>query len=276
MNKTRFNDYKKLKFVTYCYEGFKENKNSIFVEFEKFYEQKTLDLNSKQKIYDNIIEMIQQKDDYSKILLSITLLLYHLTQEIKNPKDEINVILKDLPFYVNISDEAKTFFQKFEFKVEELIGINSLIEIITFEPMQKYLKEEYKEILDNKTIDEIKGYFSQSKFSVIKRYDLCSACRKIILRYLINISDEIDGNEKNSLEIYLNREELWKKEIWQKNELLKKDLDIIKELKITIGQCYELYSALKEKVDIELIGVILNKEIEEENKKLFKTCLVIT
>ena len=268
VNKTRFNDYKKLKFVTYCYEGFKENKNSIFVEFEKFYEQKTLDLNSKQKIYDNIIEMIQQKDDYSKILLSITLLLYHLTQEIKNPKDEINVILKDLPFYVNISDEAKTFFQKFEFKVEELIGINSLIEIITFEPMQKYLKEEYKEILDNKTIDEIKGYFSQSKFSVIKRYDLCSACRKIILRYLINISDEIDGNEKNSLEIYLNREELWKKEIWQKNELLKKDLDIIKELKITIGQCYELYSALKEKVDIELIGVILNKEIEEENKKL--------
>ncbi len=140
--------------------------------------------------------------------------------------------------------------------------------MISFDSITKDLKNKYKKILDKKTIDEIKQLFKKSQLLIIKKNDLCTACRKIISRYLINNVEDIDGNENNLLELYLDREELWNKEIWKKNELLKKDLNILKEFKITIGQCFELYFFLKEKEDIELKGIALNKELEDDMKKL--------
>ena len=268
--KTRFNnDYKKLKFVTYCFEAFKENKNSILVEFEKSYIQKSLDINYKQKIYDYLISKIRDgTDDYNKILFSIQLLIYYLIQEKNNPKEAINEVIENLPSYVNISNQAKSFFKNQEIKVEQLLNVYLFVELISFDSITKDLKNKYKKILDKKTIDEIKQLFKKSQLLIIKKNDLCTACRKIISRYLINNVEDIDGNENNLLELYLDREELWNKEIWKKNELLKKDLNILKEFKITIGQCFELYFFLKEKEDIELKGIALNKELEDDMKKL--------
>ena len=269
-NKTRFNnDYKRLKFVTYCFEAFKENKNSILVEFEKSYILKNLDINFKQKIYDYIIMKIRDgTDDYNKILFSIQLLIYYLIQEKKNPKEHINEVIANLPTYVNISNQAISFFKNREIKVEQLLDVYLFIELISFNSIAKNLKEKYKKILDNKTIDRIKNLFKNSQFLVIKKSDFCIACRRIISRYLINTVEDIDGNENNSLESYLDREELWNKKIWEKNELLKKDLNFLRDYKITISQCYELYMFLKEKEDIELKGITLNKEVEEDLKKL--------
>ena len=276
VNKTRFNDYKKLKFVTYCFEAFKENKNSIYIEFEKFYEQKVLDIDSRQKIYDYIMDIIFADEDFYKILFSLQLLFYYLIQEAKGPKEEIKLIIQELPYYVNISNEARVFFEKNEIKVEELLDTYLFIELITFNFLVKDLNEKYKKIIDNKTIDEIKMLFSQSKFSVINKNDLSSACRKIISRYLINTNEEdIEGNENNLLELYLDREELWKKEIWNKNELLKNDIKLLKGFNITIGHCFNLYNLLKEKEDIELKGIILKKEQEDDDNKLGQSVRII-
>ena len=273
INKTRFNDYKKLKYVTYCFEAFKENKNSILVEFKKYYtKQISLDINYKQKIYDYIGELlIDNNEDFKKILFSIQLLIYYLSQENKNPKDEIIIIIRDLPFYVNISNEAKNFFEKLEIKVEELLEVYLFIELITVNSIIKNLNQKYKTPLDKEAIKEIKLLFEQNKFSIIKKHDLYTACRKIISRYLINTVEDIDGNENNSLELYLDREELWEKEIWDKNELLHNDLNLLKKYNITIGQCYELYMLLKEKDDIDLKGIELKKDYENEKNKLMKS-----
>ena len=274
INKTRFNDYTKLKYVTYCFEAFKENKNSILVEFKKYYiKQKSLDINYKQKIYDYITELlIDNNEGFQKILFSIQLLIYYLSQENKNPKDEITIIIRDLPFYVNISNEAKNFFEKLEIKVEELLEVYLFIELITFNSIIKNLNEKYKKKFDNnKTIEDIKLLFEQNKFTIIKKHDLYTACRKIISRYLINNVEDIDGNENNLLELYLDREELWKKEIWDKNDLLNNDLNLLKTFKLTIGQCYELYMLLKEKEDIDLKGIELKKDFEKDHNKLMQS-----
>ena len=272
INKTRFNDYKKLKYVTYCFEAFKENKNSILVEFKKYYvKQKTLDTNYKQKIYDYLAEsLIDYNEGFQKILFSIQLLIYYLSQENKNPKDEIFVIIKDLPFYINISNEAKNFFEKLEIKVEELLEVYLFIELITFNSIINNLNEKYKKIIDNNIIKDIILLFEQNQFKIIKKYDLYTACRKIISRYLINNVEDIDGNENNLLELYLDREELWKKEIWDKNDLLNNDLNLLKTFKLTIGQCYELYMLLKDKEDIDLKGIELKKDFENKKDNLMR------
>ena len=96
--KVKFNNENDLKFVTYCFEGFRGNKSSVFVDFINIY--KTIDLNNetKQRIYNKLSYKIKtESNDLQKILFSIQLLIYYLTQDIKSAQDEINVIIKDLP-----------------------------------------------------------------------------------------------------------------------------------------------------------------------------------
>ena len=258
-NKKRFNH--NFKFVTYCFEAFKGNKNSILIDFEKCYDQKKLELFDKQKIYDYIIGLIRDNNNaFNKILFSIQRLFYYLTIERKDAKELITDVIKDMPDYVNLHNEGIEFFEKFNnIKIEGLLNTYLFIEVVSFKYILNNLKEKYKATIDKIIIDDIKQKFNESKFSVISRVCLCSACRKVITRLLMDEVEDIEGNEKNLLTPYLDREDLWDKEIWKKTELFKKDLKILRELKINIGQCYELYMFMKEKEDIELNGIELDK-----------------
>ena len=61
------------------------------------------------------------------------------------------------------------------------------------------------------------------------------------------------------------RYELWQKEIFDNNEEeFNKKLDYLKEMKITIGQCFELYNLIGGDKEEKLIG-IKNKIVENEN-----------
>ena len=75
--KVKFNDYEKLKFVTYCFEGLRGNNSSILSVFLEKYNKIQLSLDNKQKIYDSIKDKIKnENEDYlSKILSSIQLLI---------------------------------------------------------------------------------------------------------------------------------------------------------------------------------------------------------
>ena len=89
--------------------------------------------------------------------------------------------------------------------------------------------------------------FDERQFKIITKISLASACRKLITRYLFSIRNDKDYNENNKLDKYLNREELWDKEIWgtlNKNEIIEKDLQILSKYELTLGQCYELFTRL--------------------------------
>ena len=56
----------------------------------------------------------------------------------------------------------------------------------------------------------------------------------------------------------MTRDELWPKEISDNEEGLNKELNYLKEQKITIGQCFELYNLLGVDEEQELKDIKIN------------------
>ena len=261
--KVQFNE--NLKFVTYCFEGFRGNKSSVITDFEEKYKSISLSNKNKQIIYDMIKDnRNNQNNTLTKILFSIQLLIYHLTQEKKEENEEIRVIIKDLPEYVNICNECKDFFENQELKVEELIAVFSYIELLCFQPIVDNLRNHYKKTIDGNVEENIKKLFEEAKFKIITKIDLASACRKLISRYLVSTRDDTDINENNPLDAYLGKQELWTKEIWKNENLLSDDIEVLNKCGLYVSQCYELYKLLGGDEDKVLEGINIKKEEEKE------------
>ena len=261
--KVKFNE--NLKFVTYCFEGFRGDKSSVIADYEGKYQSISLTNEKKQKIYDSIKDKIQNKNnDLTKLLFSIQLLIYYLTQDRRDDNDDINVIIGNLPDYVNLSKECIDFLKKQELKVKELSNLFSYIELLCFQHIIDNLRDFYKKEIDGNIEENIKNLFEENKLKIITKIDLASACRKLISRYLVSMRDDTDYNENSLLVLHLDREELWPKDYsCQKNELLKNDLDILSKYELTIGQCYKLYNLLGGDENKVLEGI----NIKTEEKK---------
>ena len=265
----KFNDINTLKFVTFNYEGFRGNKSNILYDFSLKYKQKPLSLENKQAIYDSIKDNLQDKRvDLSKILFSIQLLIYYLTQDVKNEKDDIKKIIDDLPEYVNLSRECKEFFDKITLKVEEILDVYSYFELLCFKPLIDKLGEKFKKKIDEEKSKNILNLFIEKKLKVINKKNLSSACRKIISRYLVSTRNDEIFNENNKIDLYLDREEIWPKSIWKDENKIKEDLEILRKEELTLGDCYELYNLLGGDESEVLEGIIIKKEQEyEENSE---------
>ena len=265
--KVKFNGENNLKFVTYCFEGFRGNKSSVFIDFINQY--KTIDLSpeAKQKIYNKKKDLIKTKSiDLQKILFSIQLLIYYLTQDTKNNNDEINYVISKLPNYVHLTDECIKFFEEQNFKVCELAGIYSFFELLCFKTIEINLNQDYKKPIEEKIQSNILKSFEDGSIKNINKVSLSAACRKLISRYLVSSRNDTDLNENNILNDYLEREELWSKEDWKKYALIETDLNILKINKILVGQCYELYKLLGGDENEALKDIETNNNDEEENE----------
>ena len=265
--KVKFNGENNLKFVTYCFEGFRGNKSSVFVDFLNIY--KTIDLNNetKQKIYNKLSDKIENRsNDLQKILFSIQLLIYYLTQDIRSNEDEINVIIKGLPDYVKLTSECINFFKEQNFKVCELTAIYTYFELLCFKTIEKNLNAFYKRKIEDKNKENILKYFEYENKNkmIVKKLNLATACRKLISRYLVSLRGDTDLNEKNKLMDYLLKEEFWSKEDWKKRDIIQNELDILNKNDIEVGQCYELYNLLGGDEDEALKGIVLINEDDED------------
>ena len=275
--KVKFNGVQSLRFVTYCFEGFRGNKISVLSDFASKYELKPLSKNNKQNIYDSIQDKINNKsDELSRILFSLQLLIYYLTQDIKSGNEELKKVIEELPEYVNLSKECLEFLENQKIntlKINELIGAYSYIELLCFDPIVAYLREDYKKQIDDKVNENINKSFDKMEFKIITKISLASACRKLISRYLVSIRDnDTEFNENKKIDLYLNSEEIWSKEIWgekEKNKSIEHDLQILSKNELTLGQCYDLYIKLGgDKQEAYKDIVIKNKEDKDfDNSK---------
>ena len=279
----------KLKFVTFCFEGFRGKKSSVFITFSEKYKEKVLSIEKKQEIYNIIAGELnkQKEDELTNILFSIQLLMYYLTQEIRTEKEDIKIIIHELPDYVKLSKECKELLdsENLNIKVEDLIGVYNLFESLCFTTIIKNLQPQYKKQIDDSQKKAINKLFDEKKIKFITKKTLATACRKFISRYLVSSRKDDEFNESNDLSFHLTREELWPKEFYESEEnnevknselnLLKnldiprikdeKDEDYEKRKKIIIGQCYELYQLLGGDENEELKGITLKKINLKEN-----------
>ena len=281
--KVKFNGENNLKFVTYCLEGFRGNKSSVFIDFINQYKIMDLNKETKQKIYNKEKQKIKNKsNDLQKILFSIQLLIYYLTQDVKSGKEEINSIIKDLPKYVTLTKECISFFEDQDFKVCELTAIYSYFELLCFKTIEENLNEYYKTQIDEKIKENILKEFENGNKKIVNKINLSTACRKLISRYLVSARNDTDLSEKNKLFDYLLREELWSKEDWKNNDLIQNELEFLNYNDIIVGQCYELYNLLGGDENEALKGINLNEKDDkdddedeedddyEENDKFFR------
>jgi hypothetical protein len=227
-----------------------------------------MDLNkeTKQKIYNKEKQKIKNKsNDLQKILFSIQLLIYYLTQDVKSGKEEINSIIKDLPKYVTLTKECISFFEDQDFKVCELTAIYSYFELLCFKTIEENLNEYYKTQINEKIKENILKEFENGNKKIVNKINLSTACRKLISRYLVSARNDTDLSEKNKLFDYLLREELWSKEDWKNNDLIQNELEFLNYNDIIVGQCYELYNLLGGDENEALKGINLNEKDDKDD-----------
>ena len=241
-----FKDIKDLKFVTYCFEGFRGNNSIILPNFFEAYKQISLSIEKKQILYDLIKDKMknENKNDLLNILFSIQLLISYLTRVVKKESDEIELIIEELPNSVELSKECIEFFKKQKLKISELSEVYSYIELLCFNPIVNNLREYYKKKINIDVGQKILKSFEGNNLKNIKKIYLASACRKFISRYLVGKREDTDYNENNKLYLYLNREDIWPIELWKNEEIIEQYLEIIKREDISVGQSYELYNLL--------------------------------
>ena len=122
-----------------------------------------------------------------------------MTQERKNEKEEINLVIQQRPEYVNLSKECEEFFKEKDYKVEEIIEIYSFFELLCFKSIIKNLRNYYKDKIDENLSGKIIKLIDEKKLNIIKKVNLATACRQLISRYLVGNRDDTDINENQLL-----------------------------------------------------------------------------
>ena len=161
--KVKFKSDKDFRFVTYNLEGFRGNKSSVFTDFIEQYQPIELTDQIKQKIYNCLKKKIKNKSkDLQRILFSIQLLIYYLTQEYRESHEEINIIIKQLPEYVKLTDECIHFFEEQKnIKVCELSAVYSFLEVLCFSTIESNLNDYYKQTINDDIKEKILKSFEQ-------------------------------------------------------------------------------------------------------------------
>ena len=93
---------------------------------------------------------------------------------------------------------------------------------------------------------------------------MASACRKFISRYLVSSRKDTDYNEDTDLSVNLTRYEFWPNEIIDDEDNFINEISLLKNAKLSTGQCFELYNLIGGDENDELKDIKLNKDEEKE------------
>ena len=133
---------------------------------------------------------------------------------------------------------------KIQIKLKDLIGVYSFFELFCFESIIENLPVHYKKEIDNIKKNKIISLFEEKIFKIISKKPLAIACRKFISRYLVGNRKDSDYNENAELTMNLTRNEFWPQKYFDKEEIFIQDINLLKIINLSIGQCYELYKLL--------------------------------
>ena len=120
-----------------------------------------------------------------------------------------------------------------------------MFELLCFKPIINNLNDFYKKAINEEVEQKILKLFDDKIFKIMTKHNLATACRIFISRYLTGSRNDNDFDEFKDLSEQLTRYELWPKEVLDNEEELNNDLYYLKELKIIIGQCFELYNLIE-------------------------------
>ena len=145
--------------------------------------------------------------------------------------------------YINNEDKES-------FTVNSLVSIFEYLEYLCWKDIKKNILQDYQIELDEDIKKHILEYFDivKEEPKLINIKNFTDALRKLISRYIAGTRQEIDIKPDVELKLYINKEELWNKNIIE-NNLFYEEIDKIFEKKILICQCYNLFTILDENIN---------------------------
>ena len=242
-----------IKFMKYLYEGFRGENSSALIIYNNKYIQR--ELTNVEK--DSLNELKQDNNTNkfnNEVFSSLQILMNEIIKENYSEDYLIIKIIESLPKYIILNPKLIQFFKtKNEYYLQEkLFTINSLVSIFEYfealcwEDIKNNINFDYQLELPEKIQKYIIDYFEMNKNEekIINKKNLTYALRKLISRSLAGTTVEIDIDSKLQLKLYINKAELWKKEIIE-NELFDKEINEIFSDEVLIGHCLNVYNLLK-------------------------------
>ena len=125
---------------------------------------------------------------------------------------------------------------------------------------KKNIPEDYKLILSERIKDYIIDYFEENKNKekLINKKNFTFCLRKILSRYISGLRQDVEIKSDAELKLFINKEDLWNKDIIDSN-LFDNEIFEIFKYKIIIGQIWDLYNLLEG-------DNILNEELHKNDK----------
>ena len=250
-----------LRYITYMFEGYRGKNSNILTNFNEKYPPKEMSYKEK-RILNNYIHENINNNDYKSFLFSIQLLIDYIQKTGKDPDIPINDIIKDIPEHINIIEDVKIFFNiNKEFKINSLVKIFELFEYLCWDQIKENLLNEFMKPIDDDKKELIKNYFIKNKDNknYIKKIDLANATRKFISRYLAGKRSQSEINENGMLFDYLNRIDLWEKNIDNTN--FENEFSELAKIKFTVGEGKDFYDLLGGDSQLSIL------DVEEKNIK---------
>ena len=268
--KKKFNKTQ-IKFINYLFEGFRGGNSTVLVDYNNQYIQRELSNDEKESLNELLKENNNSKF-YNDVFASLQILMNEIIKENYNQNYLIYKIIESLPNYIRLNEKLVLFFKnKYEYYSEEKVfTINSLVSIFEYfeslcwKEIKKNILDDYKLELSEEIKNFIRDYFENYKNEekLINKKDFTYALRKLISRSLAGSRQDIDIKSDSKLKLYINRYDLWNKEIINK-ESFEGEIDEICKDEILIGQSLMLYNLLEG-------DNILNKEIYKNTEKEIK------
>ena len=258
----------------YKNEDLEFKNKDICTKFKEIVEEEELNINDKIIIYEYFEENKGNTNLHLKLLDDFSELIIYSYQNIKKiektPKICIYKLLEDLEFISN--DFKELFKEKNSLTINKLMNIYEYYQILCFNKVKEKLNSYQEKITDDKQKNLINNYIKNDlKTNEKIKITLEIALRKFILLFL---SKETKKEVKiklnnNNIKNYLEIEDLWNKEFYQKNEfyqVLKK----LKSLGIKVNNIIHFYEKCFNnmyKDYFENIKTELKKREEEKKKK---------
>ena len=251
-----FKNEEELNFVKYRDEVFRGNNTTIISDFYSEYPQIDLDTNEKQEIINYINKMNKtsenNKYDFRNIFSSMQMLLFYLIEQkgIKVDETICNIINNEIND-LKLSKDCIHFFNNEgkNLTIKKMMSLFFFFEHLCFEFLCESLSPMYKTLIPedtkNKIIEQLLNKNNSEERKEVK--DLASATRRLISRYLVGQTRNIDFNENIDLAILLTKEEFWDEKMRNSEDYLSELVfGKIGEFKLKVGQAYEFYNIIGE------------------------------
>ena len=261
--KKRLNN--EIEFVTYQFEGFKQNSKLILSFLEK-YPQVKLNDQEKQILY-KFRSSQYSTDVIIKILFSMQLMINFYTEKEFEKDMKISETFKDFPNYCKIHEETKTLFLNNQFKLRHIISVYEYFELLCFSEFKKNIDPHYKseQGINKEKIEKIEKYFNDGN-AFINKVFLATAIRRFISRYLVGLREDMQTNCTNPLFSYLEiKEDCWDFELTRNKNLFTSSIEEFKKSDISVNEGLKLYELLGG--DDVLLGDIVKNHIMEQEEK---------